>query len=69
MKNVLQKEIMNGIKSLAVSQQYNILGLIKNIKSGVSLPNRLLSLSPNVKDQAMKEIRMALVLDPEKMDF
>lgn len=69
MKNVLQKEIMKGIRGLAVSQQYNILGLVNNISKGISLPNRILAFSPVMKDQAMNEIRLALVLGPEKIDF
>ncbi len=70
MKNVLQKEILNGLKGLAISQQYNILNLIKNVQNGIALPNRMLALGPVLmKEQAMKEIRLALVLDPEKMDF
>jgi len=69
MKNILQKEIMKGIRGLAVSQQYNLLSLLTNFSEGISLPNRMLAFSPVVKDQAMKEIRLALVLGPEKIDF
>ena len=69
MKNILQKEIMKGIRGLAVSQQYNLLSLLNNFSEGISLPNRMLAFSPVMKDQAMKEIRLALVLGPEKIDF
>lgn len=69
MKNILHKELMKGIRGLAISQQYNLLGLINNFSEGISLPNRMLGLSPAVKDQAMKEIRLALVLGPDKIDF
>lgn len=69
MKNILHKELMKGIRGLAISQQYNLLGLINNFSEGITLPNRMLALSPGMKDQAMKEIRLALVLGPEKIDF
>jgi hypothetical protein len=69
MKNILQKEIMKGLKKLGISQQYNVLGLINNIGSGMMLPNRMMSLSPVMKDQAMKDIKNALMAGPERMDF
>ena len=70
MKNILQKEIIKRLKTLGLSQQYNLLGLINNnLNNGVVLQNRMLSFSPFIKDQAMREIRLALTLGPDKIDF
>jgi len=69
MKNGLHTEIMKGIRELGLSQQYNVLNFMKNIGDMAHLPNKLLGFHPVVKDQAMNEIRMALVLGPEKIDF
>ena len=59
---------MKGIRNLGLSQQYNVLNFMNNIGEMAQLPNKLFGFS-KVKDQAMKEIRMALVLGPEKIDF
>jgi hypothetical protein len=69
MKNGLHTEIMRGIKDLGLSQQYNVLNFMNNISEMAQLPNKLLGFSTPIKAQAMKEIRMALVLGPEKIDF
>lgn len=69
MKNVLQKEIMKGIKGLALPEQYNMLNIIKHIGKGITLPNRMLAMTSSSKDKAMNEIRLALVMGPEKIDF
>ena len=69
MKNRLHTDIMKGIKNLGLSQQYNVLNFMNSIEEMAQLPNKLLGFPPLVKDQAMREIRMALVLGPEKIDF
>jgi len=69
MKNRLHTDIMEGIRNLGLSQQYNVLNFMNSIGEMAQLSNKLLGFPPLVKDQAMKEIRMALVLGPEKIDF
>lgn len=69
MKNRLHIDIMEGIRNLGLSQQYNVLNFMNSIGEMAHLPNKLLGFSPPVKAQAMREIRMALVLGPEKIDF
>jgi hypothetical protein len=69
MKNRLHIELMKGIKDLGLAQQYNVLNFMNSLGEMAQLPNKLLGFSPPVKSQAMKEIRMALVLGPEKIDF
>ncbi len=68
MKNVLQIEIIKNLKKLGLSQQYNVLDFTKNIEGMPAISNRILGF-PVLKDQAMNEIRLALVLGPEKIDF
>ena len=69
MRNRLHTDIMKGMRNLGLSQQYNVLNFMNSIGEIAQLPNKLLGFSSPIKDQAMREIRMALVLGPEKIDF
>lgn len=69
MKNKLHNEIVKGLKKLGLSQQYNVLGIVNNLTGTIQLQNRFLAFPPIMKDQAMNEIRRALVLGPDKIDF
>ncbi len=70
MKNLLQNEIVKGIKKLGLSQQYNLLNFIQEqTNNSIIFTNRLIGFTSPTRNQAMNEIRMALSLGPEKMDF
>ena len=70
MKNVIQKEILNGIKKLGLSQQYNVLNFLQEqTNNSISFTNRLIGMTSSAKSQAMNEIKLALVLGPGKIDF
>ena len=69
MKNI-QKEIVKGLKKLGLSQQQDLLQLLE-YKNGNSIPlaANLTEFRKQGKSQALKEIKMALSLGHEKIDF
>ena len=70
MKNLLQNEIVKGIKKLGLSQQYNLLNFIQEqTNNSIKFTNRLIGFNSPTKHQAMHDIRLALIIGPEKMDF
>ncbi|MBC7391596.1 MAG: hypothetical protein H7329_20535 [Opitutaceae bacterium] len=70
MKNLLQNEIVKGIKKLGLSQQYNVLNFLQEqTNNSIKFTNRLIGFTSPNRHQAMNEIQLALVLGPDKMDF
>ena len=70
MKNSLQSEIMKGIKKLGLSQQYTVLNFLhEQTNNSILFTNRLIGMSSPNRNQAMKEIKLALDMGTDNMDF
>ena len=70
MKNLLQNEIVKGIRKLGLSQQYNVLNFLQEqTNNSIKITNRLIGFTSPTRNQAMNEINLALILGPDKIDF
>ena len=70
MKNSLQTDIMKGIKKLGLSQQYTVLNFLQEqTNNSIQFTNRLIGMSSPNRNQAMKEIKLALDMGTDNMDF
>lgn len=70
MKNLLQNEIVKGIKKLGLSQQYNVLNFLQEqTNNSIKFTNRLIGFTSPTRHQAMNEIKLAIIMGPDKMDF